>query len=221
MFQKRTPKILIAPDAPFGLVHPLADLSNVVRAKVRHFNSRDIGPEIFHRVQVRSVRRQEFRPQPLSLRANIIARNLALVRRKRIPDQKQFSPAHKSLQAFQIFDDVRTSHGTILGDQKQANATAGCGRDQSPDSRQPFPAERLSKNRRFTAWRPCPTHGRPLRKATLVQKPDEPVQFSDFFLKRGQRSFIHCLTALLLRSRACRSGFWQLHPRSPKRRQTC
>ncbi len=209
------------PNAPLGLAHPLVDLTKVGCAEVRHFHSRDIGPEIFHRVQVRRVWRQKFHLEPFLLRTNVIARDFTFVRRERIPNQEQFSPAHESLQTFQIFDDVRTFHGTVLCGQKQPNATAGNGCDQSPNGRQSFPTERLPQDRRLSTRCPCPAHGRPLRKAAFVQKSDEPFQFADFFLRRGQRSSVHCRTTLLLRSRACLSGFWQLHPSPRRRRQTC
>lgn len=221
MFQESASQIRLALDPALCLANLAMNLSDMIRTKVSHFSSRYVCPEILHRVQVRSIRGQSFCPQPASLRPDVIFNDPAAMCGQRIPDKKQFAPAQHTLEPFQMSNNIRTANRAILRAKEQSDLTSGRSCDKRTDSRQAFPAECLPQDRGLAAWRPCPANRRPLRKAALVQESDEPVQLADFFLRRGQRSSVHCRTTLSLRSRACLSGFWQLHPSPRRRRQTC
>lgn len=221
MFQESTCQIRLPRDPTLGLTNFAVDLSKVVCAKIGHFSSGYIGPKVFHRVQIRSIRGQGFCPQPTSLRLDVIFNDPATMRRQRIPDKKQFASVQHTLESFQMSNHIGTADRTIFGAEEQSDLASGRSCDKRGNGRQTLPAKRFSQDRRLSARRPCPANGRLLGKAALVQESDEPVQPADFFLRRGQRSSVHCRTTLLLRSRACLSGLWQLHPSPRRRRQTC
>lgn len=221
MFQKSSCQIRFPFDPTLGLTNLAVDLSNMVRTKVGHFSSGYIGPKILHRVQIRSIWWQGLCLQPTFLRANIIFNNPAAMCGQRIPDKKQLAPTQHAFKPFQMSNDIRTADRTVFCAKEQPHISSGRSCHERGNGRQTFPTERLPQDRSFSARRPCPANRGPLRKAALVKKSDEPVQLADFFLRRGQCFSVHSRTSLSLRSRACLSGFWQLHPSPRRRRQTC
>lgn len=221
VFQESACQIRLALDPTLGLANLAMDLTDMIRTKVRHFSSGYVCPEIFNRVQIRSIRGQRFCPQPTSLRPDVIFNDPATVCGQRIPDKKQLASAQHTFKPFQMSNHIGTANRTIFRTKKQPDLASSRSCDQCSDGRQALPTERLPQDRGLSARRPRPAHGRSLGKAAFVQESDEPVQLADFFLRRGQRSSVHCRTTLLLRLRACLSGFWQLHPSPRRRRQTC
>ena len=221
MLQKTSCQVWLPFDSTPGLANLAVNLSDMVCTKIGHFSSGYVGPKVLHRIQIRSVRRQMFCPQPTSLRSDVIFNDPTTMRGQRIPNKKQLATTQHTFEPFQMSNNIRTANRAILRAKKQPDLAAGRSCNKRANGRQAFPAERFPQYRGFPARRPCSTHGRPFGKSAFVQKSDEPVQLADFFLSRGQRSSVHCLTTLLLRSRACLSGFWQLQPRPRRRRQTC
>ncbi len=78
----------------------------------------------------------------------------------------------------------------------------------------------VSRDRRPTSGRPRPADGSEQQKARFVKEDEVGAQVQSPFFMRGHSSRFHCSIRSSLRSRARRSGFWQLHFRRWRRRPT-
>ncbi len=221
MFQKSSCQIRLPFNPLLGLANLAVNLSDMICTKVGHLSPGYISPKILDRVQIRSVWWQGLCSQPTSLRPDVIFNDPATMRRQRIPDKQQLASAQHSFEPFQMSDDIKTANRAILCAKEQPDLASGRSCNERANDRQALPTERLPQNRSLSARGPCPANRWPFRESAFVQKTDEPVQLADFFLRRGQRFSVHSRTSLSLRSRACLSGFWQLHPSPRRRRQTC
>ena len=78
----------------------------------------------------------------------------------------------------------------------------------------------VSCDRRPTPGRPRPADGSEQQEARFVNEDEVGAQVQSPFFMRGHSSRFHCSIRSSLRSRARRSGFWQLHFRRWRRRPT-
>lgn len=200
--------------------HPLrlaAHLLEVLANKVRHqISSRQVTPKVFHRVEFRCVGRQVLHCQPGTLLPQIGLDLAAPMRRQPVPQEDRLSPPQVVLQGPQVIQDLRLLDRTGVKSQAKPNSTGRrCGY-QGGDRRQSLPIERGDKNRGLPPTPPRAPHRRTLGKPAFVQENQQGVRVPRFFLIRGQRCFSQRRMASSFRSRARRSGRWQLQPNCPK-----
>lgn len=220
MFEERFPQILSMSNPAGGFAGLGADGSQVLADKLGHVGSRQVAPEVFHWVEFRRVRRQILCGQPTCLLCNPLLNISAAVSRQPIPQQHRFSSANVSLKRCQVRQDLRLLDGSRPKTQTQPDAP-GCGIGyQAGDGRQPLPIERRHQNRCLSARRPGPTHAGAFGKPTFVQENQQRTAVASLFLILGQRYRNQRLMASSLRSRALRSGRWQLQPNCPRTFQT-
>lgn len=221
MFQKRSGNAGSSLNAATGLSDLPANLSQMISTEVCHIGSGDIRPDIFNRIQFRSIGRQKLNLQPMLLRKQVSAHLSAFVSRQRIPDQNQSPATQRTPQALKISNNILSADSALAKSKKKLYAPPRRGCDQRADGRQTLPAEGITNNRSLPARSPCAPDGRTLRKSAFVQESDERLQTAGFFLTRGQSDRTHFLTALSLRSRALVCGRWQLQPMCRRTRHIC
>ena len=221
MFQKRSSNVSFSLNAATGFVNLPANVAQMIGAEVCHLSSRDIGPRIFNGIQLRRVRRQKFTLQPILLSKQVLPYLSAFVSRQRIPNQNQSPPPQRTLQSLEISNNIFSPDGSLAKSKKKFYPSSRRCRYQRADGRETLPTEGITNNRRLSARGPGASDGRPFGKAAFIQKSDECIQPSGFFLIRGQSDRIHCLTAFSLRSRALVCGRWQLQPICRRTRHIC
>ncbi len=84
----------------------------------------------------------------------------------------------------------------------------------SRDGRNPVVPVGVPVNGRLTSWTPRLAHRRDQEKARFVEEKQMGPQPRGVFFRRGHTSRFHWAMASSSRSKARRSGFWWLHPRS-------
>jgi len=82
---------------------------------------------------------------------------------------------------------------------------------QGGDQRQLAVPIAVSSDRRLAARRPCAPNGSDQQEARFVNEDEVGPQVQSPFFMRGHSSRFHCSIRSSLRSKARRSGFWQLH----------
>lgn len=181
-----------------------------------HVRARQVPPEVLNRVQFRCVRRQVFHGQPRCLALEVGLNLPAAVGRQSIPEEDHFPSTEMAFKGLQIGDDMRLSNRPRVQPQAQPHTTRRrCG-DQAGNSRKPLPVERSHQHRCLALGSPGATHYRTFRKPAFIEKNQQRARFARFFLIRGQRYRSQRRTAASFRSRARRSGRWQLQPNSPR-----
>lgn len=195
-----------------GLSGLAADGFEVFSDELRQVGARQMAPEILDGIKFRRIRRQVFRAQPIGLRGDPLLHSTTAVRGQAVPEQDRLSPAHMSLQRFQVRQHLRLFDCAWFEPQTQPHsASLGCG-DQTGDGRQTLPIERRYDDRCLTTWRPGAAYAGSFGKPAFIQKNQQGAGVAGLFLIRGQRYRTHRRMASSLRSRALRSGRWQLQP---------
>lgn len=131
-----------------------------------------------------------------------------------IPEDQDFS-GDMSLEMFQEFNHLKTFDAAGM-DLKEKSPQG-----QAADERKTFPVERLVEHWGLSAWSPGARPGRPGAQPAFVNKDNGSALATRFFFKVGQTSRFQRPIALSSRSRARRSGRWQLNPLAPSNRHTC
>lgn len=221
MLQESPSHILPMADTPGCLVHLLANLSKVIRREVGHISVGDIRPEIFRRIQLGRVGRQELGHQPRFLASHIALDPAAAMGGQPIP-QKYQPPALEILaHGGQVCRNLMAFDRSRHQPQGQPYPPTGGSCDQRGDCREIFPVEMLGNNRGLALGSPASPNRRALGKAALVQKTYISTQFFCFFLIRGHSTRIHRRMRASSRSFAFRTGRWQLQPIWRRIFQTC
>lgn len=185
--------------------------------KVCHqIGARQMGPEVFHGVEFGRVGWHVFHCQPRSLLSQIGLDVTASMRRQPVPQQDRLSPAKMMLQSPQVIEDLWLLDRAGVKSQAKPDPTSRRRGYQAGNGRQPFPVEGHDHDRCVSPRSPCASHRRTLGKAAFVQENQPCVRVAGFFLIRGQRYFSHRRMVASSRSRARRSGRWQLQPSRPK-----
>src|SRR5665213_289851 len=171
-------------------------------------------PQVFDGVEVRRVGRQQRHLDPALGAVELLAHDAALVLGSAVPDDQQLS-LELCAQGFQELHDLRALDGAVVEPEQEVRAR------QARHGRDVLPVEV-----ELHYW--CLAFGRPsahsrgsLRQARFVDEDDQSPLGGTFFLSAGQVFFFHASTADSSRSIARRSGFCELKPMAPRRRQTC
>jgi hypothetical protein len=96
----------------FAGVDALLDGLDVVGGVGGELANAEVGPHLLHGVEFGRVGRQELDPQPVLLCGNVVANELAAVRRESVPDHRD-RPADVPAERTEEVDDVLRLHGAV------------------------------------------------------------------------------------------------------------
>ena len=173
-----------------------------------------MAPNVFDRIEFRSIGRQKFDLDPSSRLIYKVPDQTTAMAAKTIPNDEKIARdmAH---QMSKEFHNLRTPDRS--GKQPEIKSPPGdacnCGNR--------LPIEMKLQNRSLPPRRPGPATMRSLAQAAFVDEDNGlPLQMG-FFLSSGHRLFFHLRIASSSRSNARVVGLWQLHPRFFSTFQTC
>src|SRR5580765_674861 len=185
-----------------------------VGAEVRQGMALEPGPQVFDRVEIGRVARQQRHLDDSPGGVEELAHDAAFVLGGAVPDDEQLSFELRA-QGFEELHDLRALDGAVVQPEQEVRARqAGHGRDV-------LPVEVELYDRRAASGRPGAYPGGPLRQTRFVDEDDQAPLGGTLFLSAGQVLRFHASTADSSRSMARRSGFCELKPMAPRRRQTC
>jgi hypothetical protein len=193
--------------------HLLEVLADEVRQQI---STRQMTPKIFHGVEFGRVGRHVFHCQPGCLLPQVGLDIPAAMRRQPIPQQNRLSPPEVTFEGPQIIEDLWLLDRAGVKSHTESNSTSRRRSYQAGDGRQSLPIEGHDNERGLSPRSPRAPHRRTLGKAAFVQENQQDARVAGFFLIRGQRYFSQRRMAASSRSRARRSGLWQLQPNCPK-----
>ena len=173
-----------------------------------------ISPDVFHRVEFRSIGWQALQMDIAVLLSYVFLYQAASVGRQTIPHDSQ-SAANVLLEMFQKFDHLRSLDAAGEESEVEIPDRDAC------DGRKTLPVEGILQNRGLAAWGPGSDPMRPLAQAAFVHKYYRSALLERFFLISGQRIRFHCRIAGSSRCVARPTGRWQLQPKERKILQTC
>ena len=220
MFEECPSQVWSTSNAAGGFACLGSDGAQVLADELGHVGPRQMAPEIFDRVQFRRVSWQILHRQPLRLLCDPCLHFSTAMRRQPVPQQDRLPSSHVSLERSQVRQHLRLFDGSWSKPQTQPYAPRRRRGDQAGDRRQSLPVERRHQDRRLSARRPSPTHAGTFRKPALIQENQQRPVFTGLFLILGQRYRTQRLMASSLRSRAFRSGRWQVQPNCRRTFQT-
>lgn len=161
---------------------------------------------------------QELKAQPPHAAAQP-AHQLPAVKAEAIPDQEHRA-AQVAEQMAQEGNDFEFAEVVVVPLVVEAEAaTARADRDPG-DHRDPVVALGMAQPRRLAARRPGARHGGREHEARFIYEDEVGPQPKRPLFTRGQRVRFQCAIAASSRSRARRSGFWQLQSQRASRRPT-
>jgi hypothetical protein len=166
-----------AMDAFEGLACGMAKFPDVFRAEVREFGFLPVGPEILDGIEFGRVGGEPFHVQPVGLRLEIGADDMAAVNGRTVPQQQDFA-RHLAVQCVEKADDLRALDRALVQLEGEVS------RRQSGDGREAFPIEVEGQNGRLTAGRPRARPARPLAQSAFVAE-DEGAPFAPGFFLGG------------------------------------
>jgi hypothetical protein len=200
----------------------ISDLSQGGGRQVRQLHVLEVGPQVFHRVQLGSVGGQPLGGEPGALAIQPGAHPGAPVRGQPIPQQDHLVAGIEASQLLQHRDEAVGVGAGLL----QVEAEPGGGGvwpiAQGGRHRGLLPPEPMPQHRRLAAWRPGAPHRWDQRDGRFVED-DDPGRFCGCpFLIRGHSCATQRAIASSSRSLARRSGRCSVQP-SRRRRitQTC
>ena len=199
-------------DAAGGLASLGADRPQILADELGHVGTRQMAPEVLDRIQFRRVGWQILHRQPRRLLRNPCLHLFPPMSWQPVPQQNRFPASHVPLERFQIRQHLRLFDRPRREPQTQPHTSRRRRGDQAGDRRQTLPVKRRHQDRRLSARRPGSTHARAFREPAFIQENQQRPAFFGLFLILGQRYRIQRLMASSLRSRAFRSGRWQLQP---------
>ena len=172
---------------PCAFVKPLPDLGQGGRSIISHDAAIEVTPNVFHRVEFGSIRRQPLQLKPAlgSDLADIIKGVAAFVGGESVPEEGD-RPRKLAAQGLEKIHQVRTLDRTFLEAQAQADRAAAGSADQDSDRGKTLPIEVMNQLRGLAARRPGAADGRLLGKAALVEENQERALAAGFFLMAGQ-----------------------------------
>ena len=122
---------------------PMRDVLQVRTAVVRHRVMLQVSPDAFDRIELRSVGRQIFQGDPITLRLDVRPHEFGAVRLQTAPDNEDLS-TDRLLQGLQELHDLRALDRAI--EQTEVKSPVA----QARDHRQLLPAEAVLKHRRLS-----------------------------------------------------------------------
>src|SRR2546427_2015377 len=184
------------------------------RTEVRQGMTLEPSPQVFDGVEVGSVGRQKRHLKRTLSAVEVLAHDATLVLGCTVPHDQQLSLELRP-KGLQELDDLRTLHRAVV--QAEQEVRAG----QTRDGRDVLPVEVELHDWRASLERPGANPGWPFRQPRFVDEDDQSSLGDTLFLSAGQVLRFHSSTAKSSRSMARRSGFCELKPIAPSRRQTC
>jgi len=191
----------------------ISKFSKSLWTEIRKFMMLHITPNVFHRVQFRSVGRKKFQLQAFLLRRYKILHEPAAMTSEPIPNDQEFSGDMSQQMA-------KKHHHLLAANRSRIQPKEDAPPSNPRNSRQGFPIEVILQNRCLPSRCPCPASMGPLAQPALVYEDDRLSFRFGFFLSAGQRCFFHRRMASSSRSNARPTGRWQLHPIFRRIRQT-
>lgn len=185
---------------------------NILRRIVGKRLRFQITPEIFYRIEFRSIRRKPEDMEPRRLLQKAL-HDLAMMRPKVVPDQDDVAGdmAHQKTQEGANRNGIEI--GIRMQSEVQPNSITFGRNTERGDHRNFLMGSRsLLKNGRLTDGGPRPADQGRHQHATFVYENKKSVQVVGFFLHRGHFSFTHLRMATSFRSMARRAGRCGLHP---------
>src|SRR5947207_2007760 len=172
-----------------------------------------VTPEVFHRIELRSVRWQSLGYQAAPLRGDKLLDQAPTMGGQPIPHHQQ--PAWQVAQQMteKIDDFGRADGARIEPEVEVPPGYPGGGRKH-------LPGEVILQHGGLPARRPGPHPMRAFAQSALVDEDDGAPLAKRFFLICGQRHFFQCRIACSSRSSARPVGRWQLQPSLRRMRQT-
>lgn len=220
MFEESATEIRSTAHAARSTESLSADGVKVVGRIVGHILAGKMAPEIFDRIELRSVRRKVFGSKPGCLTSDVGLNLSAAMRRKAIPEQNCLPTFDMAFERPQVIDDLRLFDRAGAQPQTQPYAASRGRGDQAGDGRQSLPVERRNDHGRLAARRPRATYAGTFGKPAFIQENQQAVRSAGLFLMAGQRCRSQRRIDASFRSRARRSGRWQDHPSRQRSFQT-
>jgi hypothetical protein len=182
-----------------------AELRKGFGTEVRKFMVLPVSPQVFNRIQLRSICGQELERDSAVLVSHKVPHQAASVNRSSVPDQKQIAVdvAH---QMRKKVNHLTTADTAGIEPKIELPPRHSCHR------RERLPIERILYYRRLSPRRPSSTTVRALAQSAFVDKHYRAALPLGFFLSCGQRFFFQCSIEASFRSRARPVGLWQLQP---------
>ena len=169
------------PYATRSLVNLLAERCKVIGAVVGQVSGRKMRPEIFNRVEFRSVGGKTLNMQPVFVPEEKCFGFFAPMGRQTVP-QKNHRAANVSPQRPKEPRDRRTIDGVVSKREKQPDIASRGSGGKSTDQREPFPGKRLLQAGRLPFGRPRAADARSLGEARFVMKNERGAELPGFFL---------------------------------------
>src|SRR5579862_1419105 len=177
-------------------------------------------PEVFDRIELRSVWRQVL--QMCRAGKNALIDELALMGLEAIPDEHD----RRAQLSLQMFEEVQGELGVDVGSRMepkvQGNPVArGCDAQSGDSGDLLVVLAALMKHRSLSAQAPGAPHQGGHEHAGFVEKDDGCSQACGVFFTRGQSCAIQAWMRSSSRSRERRVGFWGEKPKPCRSRLTC
>lgn len=190
-----------------------AELRVVGGAQVGKFVLFPVGPDVFHRVQLRRVRWQESELDVAMQRIEEVANQAAAVHRQAVPDNQHPSPQAAPQLAEEVHHLLPSHRARIQLEVKVPGSESG-------HRRQLLPVEVVLQDRRLAARRPGAAAVRALAQSAFIDEDERPPLPLGFFFSVGQVSRFHRAMRSSSRSRARPTGRCGLQPRLRSSRHT-
>src|SRR6266481_1439658 len=191
-----------------------ADLTDGVQAQVGQFALLHVAPNVFVRIELRSVCRQPFQNDVSGERFDEILDHPAAVRRQPVPDDEQLA-ADLVGERLQEFNELGTA------DWAGVEAVLEVPVAQAGDHRQLLPVKAVLENGRLPFRCPSLDPGRSFAQSRFVDEDDGSPFAEGLFFSVGQRLARQVLIAASSRCSARPAGRWLEKPSSRRMRQTC
>src|SRR5574340_534179 len=188
-------------------------LAQIRRAVVGQRMPLEPCPQVFDRIQVWRIGRQEGQLDMTAQPVQIFAHQFAAVRLQPVPDNQQWL-FEVRLECLQEFDDLFFPDASLV---QAEQAVVAC---QPGDNRNVIPVEVKLDDRRASPGSPSAHARRAFADPGFVDKNDYSAFPLGFFLSEGQVRRFHWRTASSSRSKARFSGFCTLKPSAPRIRQS-
>lgn len=198
-------------DAPSALENLTFENTHIVGGEIGEFPGGEVGKEVFHGIQLRSIRWKEFGYEPSFVPVKEIGNDTASMGREPVPHENHPAADVTPDGEKETFDGLFVYTARIEGKEQTAVVAVVCGGDGA-DGGEAFPVEWFYDNGRLPARPPCAANAGALGITAFVEEEEGGVQTAGFFLIRGQSSLFHRAISASSRSFALVVGRWQLHP---------
>jgi len=197
-----------------GSASGAGQLGEVFWTQIGQFMLLAVAPDVFNRIELRSVSRQVVQVDLATQVGNKLPHQAAAMNRQPVPDDQELG-TDVPLQVFQKLDDLRGFNAS----RKQPEIKAPDG--NSGHGRKAFPVERILQHGSLAPGSPRANPVGSLAQTAFVHKHYSAPLLLGFFFNSGQRTRFQRLMADSLRWLARPVGLWQLQPKSRKIRHTC